>query len=60
MYYRLYPYNRVSQRKENVIKTIIRMKNTLTVLIEKNLHVSGPAQFKPIVQGSTLLQKSEK
>lgn len=45
-------YNKVSQRKENVIKKFIRKKNTLTVpyLPKKPLLVvSSPTQFKPVL-----------
>lgn len=45
-------YNKVSQRKENVIKKFIRKKKTLTVpyLPKKPLLVvSGPTQFKPVL-----------
>ena len=46
----LYSFNKVSQRKENVIKNIIRKRkyiySTLHIFIEKNPCIRGPTQFK--------------
>ena len=60
MCYILYPYNKVSQRKENIIKKIISLsarffkllqisKNFSNIFIENNMHVCGLMQFKPVL-----------
>lgn len=45
MYYTLCPYNKVRQKKENVIKIIIR-KIHLYYCTVKNPYISEPTQFK--------------
>lgn len=49
MYYILYSFNKVSQRKENM-KKITRKKKYIynTIFIEKNPSMSGLTQFKPV------------
>lgn len=47
MYYVMYSYNKVSSRKENVIKKIMEEEVRIQDLLgETNCILSGPAQFK--------------
>ena len=46
--YILYSYNNVSQRKENVMKKIIRQRKYIwEYLLKRNPCVSGPTKAKP-------------
>ena len=46
MYYTLYSYSKVSNRK--MLRKSWGRQNTFTVLIDKNLHKSEPMQFHPM------------
>lgn len=60
MYYLLYSSNKISQRKENVAKKIIRKHVYGTVVfIYKNPYVSGAVQFTTVLCDLAVLSELE-
>lgn len=53
MRYILYSHNQASERKENVVKEIVRkikyIYRTVLYFLENHLHPGGPVQFKPVL-----------